>query len=74
MKDKKMKENVVQNINSALKLVGRSRKKSDLDAHREIQMAVVSSSTKYNHLVKSMAQALGTSRKNLHKHNNFRLQ
>ena len=67
-----MKENVIQNINSALKSIGRSRKKSDLDAHRAIQMVV--SSTKENLLVKSMAQALGTSRKTLHKHRKFRLQ
>jgi hypothetical protein len=73
-KDKKVKENVIQNINSALKSIGRSRKKSDLDARREIQMAVVSSSTKENHLVKSMEKALGTSRKTLHKHRKFRLQ
>ena len=51
-----MNENVIQNINSALKSIGISRKKSDLDAHRTIQMALVSSSTKENHLVKSMAQ------------------
>ena len=55
-----MKENVIQYINSALNSIGRSRKKSDLDARREIQMAVVSSSTEENHLVKSMAQELGT--------------
>ena len=45
-KDKKMMENVIQNINSDLKSIGRSRKKSDLDTRRPIQMAVVSSSTK----------------------------
>ena len=56
-----MKENVIQNINSALKSTERSRKKSDLDAHREIQIPVVSSITKENRLVKCMAQALGTS-------------
>ena len=55
-----MKENVIQNINSALKSIGRSRKKSDLEAHRAIQMLVISSSTKENRLVKSMAQELGT--------------
>ena len=70
-KDKKMKENVIQNINSTLKPIGRSRKKSDLDARRAIQMAVVSSSTKDNRLVKYMAQALGTLRKTLHKHQKF---
>ena len=37
-------------------------------------MAVVSSSTKENHLVKSMAQALGISQKTLHKHRKFQLQ
>ena len=69
-----MKENVIQNINSALKSIRRSRKKSDLDAHKEIQMEMVSSSTKENRLVKSMAKALGTSRKTLHKHQKFWLQ
>ena len=33
---KKMGENVIQNINSALKSIGRSRNKNDLDAHIEI--------------------------------------
>ena len=37
-------------------------------------MAVVSSSTKENRLVTSMARALGTSRKTLHKYQKFRLQ
>ena len=37
-------------------------------------MAVASSSTKENLLVKSMARALETSRKTLHKHRKFRLQ
>ena len=60
-KDKKVKENVIQNISSALKSIGRSRKKSDIDTRRAIQMAVVSSSAKENRLVKSMAKALGTS-------------
>ena len=66
-----MKENVIQNINSALKSIGRSRKKSDLYARREIQMVVVSSSAKGNHLVKSMAQALWNSRKSLTNIRNF---
>ena len=37
-------------------------------------MAVVLSSIKENRLVKSMARALGTSRKTLHKNRKFRLQ
>ena len=37
-------------------------------------MAVVSSSTKENHLVKSMTRALATSQKTLHKHQKFQLQ
>ena len=69
-----MKENVIQNINSALKSIGRSRKKSALDARRAIQIAVASSSTKENLLAKYMAQALGTSRKSLHKHRKFWFQ
>ena len=60
-----------KNINSVVKSIGISTKKSDLDARREIQMAVVSSSTKENHLVKSMARALGISRKTFHKHHKF---
>ena len=54
--------------------IGRSRNKSDLDAHRAIHWAMVSSSTKENRLVKSMAQELVTSRKTLHKHRKFPLQ
>jgi len=30
MKDKKMKENVIENINSALQKIGKSRKKSNV--------------------------------------------
>ena len=37
-------------------------------------MTLVSSSTKETCLVKSMTQALGTSRKTLHKHRKFQLQ
>ena len=73
-KDTKIKETVIKNMNSALKSIGISRKRSDLDARRAIKMPVVSSSTKENILVKSMAQALGTSRKNLHKHRKFWLK
>ena len=73
-KDKIMKENVIQNINSAINWIRRSRQKKVLVVCREIHMAVVSSSTKENCMVKSMARALGTSRKTLHKHQKFRLQ
>lgn len=66
IKDKKVKENVIQNINSALKSIGISREKNDIDARREVQMAVVSSSIKENNLVKYMEKTLGTSRKILH--------
>jgi len=44
--DKKVKENVIQNINSALQKIGRSRKRNNVVSHREIQMVVVSSSIK----------------------------
>ena len=71
---KKMKENVIQNINSAINSIKRSRQKNFLVVRREMHMAMVSSSTKENRLVKSMAQALGTSQKNLHKLQNFRFQ
>ena len=56
-----MKENMIQNTNSIINSIRRSRKKSDSDARREIHMAVVSSSTKENHMVKYMARALGAS-------------
>ena len=35
-----MKENVIQNINRSLKSIGRSKNKSNLDAHRAIQLAM----------------------------------
>ena len=60
-KDKKMKENVIQNINSAINSIRRSRHKNVSAIRRAIHMAVVSSSTKENLLVKYMARALGTS-------------
>ena len=69
-----MKENVIQNINSVINSIRRSRQKNVSDACRAINMAVVSTCTKENHLVKSMARALGTSRKTLHKHRKFQLQ
>ena len=56
-----MKENVIQNINTAINSIRSSRQKNVLDACREIHMAVVSSSTKENHFVESMAQELVTS-------------
>ena len=52
---KKMKENVIQNINIAINSIRRSRQKNISVVHRAIPMAVVSSSTKENLLVKSMA-------------------
>ena len=69
-----MKENAIKNINSAINSMKISRQKKILVVRRAIHMAVVSSSTKENRLVKSMARALGTSRKTLHRHWKFRLQ
>jgi len=60
-KDKNVKENAIKNINSSLKTIGRSRKKDHVVARRAIQMAMVSSSTKENRLVKFMEKILGTS-------------
>ena len=54
IKYKQMKENVIQNINSDLKSIGKCIKKSDIDVCRAIQIAMVSSSTKENRLVKYM--------------------
>ena len=59
-RDKKMKENVIQNINSAINSIRRSRQKNVSVVRRGIQMAMVSSSTQENRLVTSMARALGT--------------
>ena len=70
-KIKKMKEDVIQNISSAIKSIRRSREKNVSIVHRGIQMAMVSSSTKENRLVTSIARALGTLRKTLHKHQKF---
>ena len=47
---------------------------SNINAHREIKMALVSSSTKENRSVKSMEKILGTLRKTLHKHRKFQLK
>ena len=69
-----MKENVIQNISSAINSIRRSREKNVSILRRGIHMAMVSSSTKENHLVTSMARALGTSQKTLHKHRKFWLQ
>ena len=69
-----MKEILIQNINSAINSIRISRQKNVSVARRAIHMAVVSSSTKENRLVKSMAKALGTSKKTLHKHRKFQLQ
>ena len=69
-----MKENVIQNISSAINSIRRSRQKNVSILHRGIHMAMVLSSTKENRLVTSMARALGNSRKNLHKHQKFQLQ
>ena len=63
-----MKENVIQNISSAINSIRKSRQKKFSVVRRQIHMVVVSSGTKENLLVKSMARALGTLRKNLHKH------
>ena len=63
MKYRKVKENVIQNINSALKTIERFIKKNYVLAHRAVQMVVFPLSTKENCLVKSMAKILGTSRK-----------
>ena len=50
-----MRENVIQNISSAINSIRRSRRKNVSIVRRAIHMTVVSSSTKENHLVKSMA-------------------
>ena len=50
-----MKEEVIKNMNSAIKSIKRSREKDVSIVCRGIHMAMVSSGTKYNHLVTSMA-------------------
>ena len=50
-----MKENVIQNINSAINSIRRSRHKNVSVVRRAIHIAVVSSITKENCLVKFMA-------------------
>ena len=69
-----MKEVVIQNLSSTINSIKRSREKDVSIVRRGIHMAMVSSSTKENRLVTSMARALGTSRKNLYKHQKFQLQ
>jgi len=70
-KDKKMKEEVIKNMSSAIESIKRSRDKDVSNVRRGIQMEMVSPSTQENHLITSMARALGTSQKNLHKNRKF---
>ena len=69
-----MKENVIQNISSTRNSIKRSRDKNVSIVRRGIHMAMVSSSTKENRLITSMACALGTSQNFFHKHQKLRLQ
>ena len=69
-----MIEDVIKNMSSAINSIRGSRQKNVAVVCRAIHRVVVSSSTKENCLVKSMARALGTSRKNSHKHRKFRFQ
>ena len=61
-KDKKMKEEVIKNMSSAIESIKRSRDKDVSNIRRGIQMAMVSQSTQENRLnLASMARALGSS-------------
>ena len=50
-----MKEDVINNMSSAIKSIKRSREKDVSIVRRGIQMALVSSSTQENRLATSMA-------------------
>ena len=52
---------MIQNISSSINSIKRSRDKNVSIVRRGIHMEMVSSSTKENRLVTSMARALGTS-------------
>ena len=73
-KESKLKHNVIENIGDAIKKIGKSRKKDTSAAHRAIQRAIVSASTRQKCLTTQLAQAIGTSRKTLYKHSKFRMQ
>jgi predicted DNA-binding transcriptional regulator AlpA len=70
-KDRKVKQNVFDNITSVLKAFGKSRKKDVSVARRVILTTVVSSSNIKDHLTRHMTKMMGMSRKTLHKHIKF---
>jgi ABC-type ATPase with predicted acetyltransferase domain len=70
-KDTKVKQNVFENITSALKSFGKSRKKDVSVARRVIQTTIVPSSNIKYRLTQHMEKAMGTSRKTLYKHRQF---
>lgn len=69
-----MNANVIKNVSSALKSIGRYGKKTGPDAYRAIQTIMVSWTTKEKRLIKIYGKKLGTSQKILHKHRKFRLK
>jgi hypothetical protein len=73
-KDTKVKHNVFENINSVLKVFGKSQKKYFSVVRRVIPIAVFSSSNIKFRSTQHMEKAMGTSRKTLYKHRKFRFQ
>ena len=47
-KESKLKHNVIENIGDGIKKFGKSKKKDTSAAHRAIQTAIVSASTRQN--------------------------
>jgi len=73
-KDTKVKENVLENITSAIKTIEQSRKKDTSVACTVIQTTIISSSTRNKCLTKQMAKIIRTLPKTLYKHNKFQLK
>ena len=73
-KDRKVKQNVFDNITSVLKGFGKSRKKDVSVARRVIQIVIVPSSNTRDCLTQHMEKVMGTSRKTVYKHRQLWLQ
>ena len=59
--EKKMNKNVIENIASAIKSMGKSRKKDICDAHKALTTTIVSNTTVTNCLTTQLEKSLGTS-------------
>ena len=74
VKNKNARENVAENVTTALSAFGKSRTNDSRDARRAITIAVVARSTSRNQMVTTMSKMLHVSRRTLHKYTKFRVK